>query len=496
MVLKDTKSDIGAFYEFDINEYMNSRGAVVNEDSLSSAASKRKTSYTFQEVKSKVITMFHNKVEQDKLSETERNLRQEREHLATLGDEQAMNMLMEEITEFLRGTEMKDTPFDPMFRSLEHALFEHIYRFKNFYKWNLYPKSPSAKITGKEIWFKIDGQFVKQKEEFESIEEVNEIIRLLQHSNPNFVIGPGQPEGELDLPDGTRITLTIPPRTLYPTIVFRRFVVSTFSLDMQKSLGTIDERDVPLFKYLAQKRLNTVIAGGVESGKSTFLKTLYKERDEDLVALMIEGHPETYLKRDFPERLVHEFSVSESDIKTVLRTILRFDHDYVIMQEVRGVEADAAIDGASRGAQGLLMTYHVSEPSKVCEQLAQHIVDEYPNRKTVNEIRRVAQTLQLGITMKNFRNPITKKSSKKVTSLFEIVYDYDRDEAWIQYLMKFDLKTGEWQYNSRISPQTQSFLKEDDNGEYEAFFSLLQSREAESKLKDYIQPIIFREGGN
>lgn len=496
MVLKNDFQEIETTYEFDINTFMDERGAVINDSSILNAASKKKTSHTFQEVKSKVIAMFHNKVEEQKISESERTLRQEREHLATLGDEQSMNMLMEEIKEFIRGTDMKDTPYNPMFRTLEHALFEHIYRFKNFYKWNLYPKSPSAKIAGKEIWFKIDGQFVKQDEEFESVDEVYEIIRLLQQANPNFVIGPGQPEGELDLPDGTRITLTIPPRTLYPTIVFRRFVVNTFSLDMQKNLGTIDEKDVPIFEYLAKKRLNTVIAGGVESGKSTFLKTLYKERDSDLIALLIEGHPETYLKRDFPERLVHEFSISESDIKTVLRTILRFDHDYVIMQEVRGVEADAAIDGASRGAQGLLMTYHVTEASKVCEQLAQHIVDEYPNRKTVNEIRRVAQTLQLGITMKNFRDPLTKKSSKKVTSVFEVVYDYDRDEAWIQYLIKFNLAKNCWEYNSRLSPQLKAFLVEDDNGEFEQFLKQLQGREFENKLNDYIQPIVFREGGN
>ena len=89
---------------------------------------------------------------------------------------------------------------------------------------NLNPNSPSAKILGKEIWFKIDGTFVKQEEEFDSIEEVEEIIRLLEQNNPNFSISEQKPQGELDLPDGTRITLTIPPRTLYPTIVFRRFI--------------------------------------------------------------------------------------------------------------------------------------------------------------------------------------------------------------------------------------------------------------------------------
>src|SRR5690606_2964674 len=132
---------------------------------------------------------------------------------------------------------------------------------------------------------------------------------------------------------GTRVTLTIPPRTLIPTIVFRRFVVNKFSFEEQAKKKTIAEQDIPLFRILAKARLNVIIAGHVESGKSTMLKTMYAERPKDLVSLLIEEHPESFLKRDFPDRLVHEFSIKDQEIEKTLRTILRFDHDYVIMQE-------------------------------------------------------------------------------------------------------------------------------------------------------------------
>lgn len=476
---------------FDINAFLVEKGGERNRLQIQTAAPIQSIKTDFKAAKEAVQQFFHEKIEDKLLSENERAERQRIEHAATLGDKDATDMLVEEITSFLRDSPYQKVQYHSMFRSLAHALFEHIFRFKNFYKWQNVPESPSAKILGKEIWFKIDGTFVKQDEEFESEEEVYEIIRLLQQNNPNFKINEIQPQGELDLPDGTRITLTIPPRTLYPTIVFRRFIVNRFSFEEQVRRQTIAQEDAPLFETLARIRSNVVIAGGVESGKSTMLKTFYAERPPDLVALMIESHPETFLKRDFPTRLVHEFSIKDQDIHQVLRTALRFDHDYVIMQEVRGVEADAAIDGASRGATGLLMTYHVTNPSKVCEQLAQHVLDAYPARRYINEVRRAAQTLQLGMTMKTFPG-----NKKKVTSVFEINYDYEKDRAWISYLMKYDQFTNQWKYSDLISESLQEQMREESEDTLLDFQSLLSNRRTISPLEEAIQPILFKTDGD
>lgn len=477
--------------DFSIDDFLIEKGGEKNRLKAQEVTSLKPLRHDFKAAKKALTDFFQEKIADKNLSEKERAERQRIEHQATLGDKEAMDMLTEEISSFLRDSPYQKVSYDPMFRSLAHALFEHLYRFKNFYKWSQFPTSPSAKILGKEIWFKINGKFEKQDEEFESIEEVEEIIRLLQQNNPNFKINESKPQGELDLPDGTRITLTIPPRTLYPTIVFRRFIVNKFSFAEQAKRQTIAEEDIPLFQILARIRANTVIAGGVESGKSTMLKTFYAERPKDLVALSIEEHPEAFFKRDFPERLVHEFSISDENIKGVLRTILRFDHDYVIMQEVRGVEAEAAIDGASRGAEGLLMTYHVTKPSKVCEQLAQHILDAYPSRRYINEVRRVAQTLHLGITMKTLPG-----NKKKVTSVFEINYDYDSDRAWISYLMKYDQVSDKWQYNAELSRAITKQLLEEGDGTLEEFQSLISERAQVSPITEgVIQPILFKDVG-
>ena len=473
---------------FDINEYLSQFGENVQ------TASKRKHSQKekdFKYVVERVKRFLHEKIQDPTLTQNDKEKRHQVEHKARIGEPESRNMLLADIEEFIRTENLQNIEYPSIFPSLSRAIFEYIYGFGLFYKWNLYPYSPSAKIVGKEIWFKIDGKFIKQEEEFESVDEVMGIILLFSQSNPNFSITPHNPQGELDLADGTRVTITIPPRTLVPTIVFRRFIVSKFSFEEQAKRNTIAEDDVPLFKLLAKIPLNVVIAGHVESGKSTMLKTFYSERPKDLTAILIEGHPESYLKRDFPERLVHEFSIRDDELQKVLRTILRFDHDFVIMQEVRGIEAEAAIDGASRGATGLLMTYHVTEPSKVPEQLAQHIVDAYPNRKYVNEVRRVAQTLHLGVTMETFPGNI-----KRVTSVYEICYDFNTDKAWINYLIHLNPESHEWEYNGNISDSLKEYLmKKEHAKDGERLLQLLNERASLHPMsRNPIQPIVFHEG--
>ncbi|MBA2176828.1 Flp pilus assembly complex ATPase component TadA [Halobacillus locisalis] len=468
---------------FNLNEYMNENQKVQNE-----TAKTKLQSYSFKEVASMVKEHFHEKYKDDGFSDDEKQKRQEIEHEAMLGDSQAETFLMNEINEFVREEQIVDVSYPVFFESLTHAIFHEIYRFGVFYKWQTFPNSPSAFIQGKEIWFKVDGEPVKQEEEFESDDYVDEIIRNLAASNKGLKLNVDNPQEEVEMKDGTRVTIIINPRSLVKTIVFRRFTVQNFSFEKQASLGTIAREDLQLFKLLSRAQLNTVVAGKVESGKSTLLKTIYGERDPKKVAILIENKPESYLKRDFPERLVHDFYTYGTDINDVMRIALRVDHDYIIVQEVRGFEAEGAIGGTERGAEGLLMTYHITNPEQTPIQLAQHIVDVYPNRVLKNEIRRIAKHLDLGMIMKTY-----KGNQKRVTAIYEICYSFEDDSAWINYLMWYNEKTGKWEYNANISEQLKSRLYEGDEHIHDGILNHLEKRQEQSSLsRTPIEPIYIK----
>src|SRR5690606_2441271 len=113
-----------------------------------------------------------------------------------------------------------------------------------------------------------------------------------------FKINEFKPQAEIFLNGGIRIKVLIPPMANEPTIVFRRFIVSTFSFHQQAKLGTIPKDDVHFYEIMSQLEFNTIISGQVESGKSTMLKTFYGARDKTKTTILIETSPESFLKKD------------------------------------------------------------------------------------------------------------------------------------------------------------------------------------------------------
>ena len=426
---------------FDISTYIQQNG--VNEEKKDT---KKREINNLDELRLKVKEHFDKTYFGNGRSDNEAIKRQEIEHKASLGDNNAEQILVHEIEEYLLQINRQGIKYPSFYDSLAHAIFHEIYRFGVLHKWASRPESPSAKIQGKEIWFKEDGVFVKQDEELRDEEFVLEVIRKLGIANPRLKVNESKPHAEVEMKDGTRVTILVPPRSLKPTIVFRRFIVRNFTFLEQANRGTLPHEDIEFYNNLSKLYLNTIIAGHVESGKSTMLKTFYGAREPEKVAILIESSPETYLKRDFPKRLVHDFYSMNTSVAEIFRHILRVDHDYMIVQEVRGIEAEGAIAATQRGRGGLLMTYHITDPANTAVQLAQHITDEFPNRREPNEIRRISEQLDIGITMSNFSG-----SRKRITSLYEICYDSKTKEAWINYLIKYNENTDTWEYNHKVS---------------------------------------------
>ena len=469
---------------FDINNYLEEHRVIDDKEEKSIAIST-----TFTDVVEMVKNHFANIYSEEDVPSTEKVKRQSLEHKAILGEEEAEKILTEEVQTFLRENNLLGVKFPGVFETIQQAIYHELYRFGVFYKWKKFIDSPSAMIQGKEIWFKINGEFVKQEEELRDDAHISEIIRIFQVGSKRLKLNESNPQAEIETKDGLRIKIMIPPAALIPTIVFRRFVVKVFSFNEQANRQTIPFEDVPFFNNISNLYLNTIIAGEVESGKSTMLKTFYGARDPKKVAILIETSPETFLKRDFPDRLVHDFYTVHGDIKQVIADALRIDHDYLIVQEVRGLEAEGAIGGTERGTRGLLMTYHITDPGNTPIQLAQHIVDEFPNRRQVNEIRRIAKTLDIGITMATM-----KGNKKKLTSLYEICFDTNEDKAWINYLIVYNQRTGQWEYNSSVSEQLIFRMKKYNEELANEVLEHLKNRELKFPMQsEPIQNIVFKE---
>lgn len=448
-----------------------------------------KQDLSFEKLIDEVREHFDAFFEDDSIDNETKQERLDTYHLAVIGDKETERYLTNEIDSYLRSINISDIPYPEYYSSLPEALYHEIYRFGSLQKWYVMEHSPAAKFIGDEFWIEINDTFVKQPEKLPSENTIREFIQRFQAGQKNLKVNESNPYAEIALRDHTRVTIIIPPASYKPTLIFRKYTVSNMSFEKQAELGTIPKVDVDFYKVFSRLYLNTIIAGHVKSGKSTFLKSIYGAREPDKVAVLIEGTPETFLKQDFPDRLTHELYTQNQDINQTIRRALRIDHDYIIVQEVRGIEAEGAIAGTERGRNGLLMSYHITDPENTAIQLSQHIVDEYPNRHQSNEIIRIAKALDIGITMES------EKGQKRVTSMYELGVDRKKG-PFINYLIYFNRRTKSWEYNSSIS---ESFKKRifDINSDLAAeFIEHLERQESLYPMSiETLQYILFDSSG-
>jgi len=456
---------------FSIKEYLKSKG--VNAEEQTTTTYERKQ--TFKNI-GKIVKEEINE-RKKRLPKDEGDELLEREEKAITGDPKEVKYFINLIQSILEEKNLKSNSFPSYYNSLEEAIFHEVYGLSLLQKWyNLYPESEAAEFNGTEFRIEIDGKLVLQEEKLEKVEDIYEIIRVfLMKYGMKF--NEENPDLEVTMADGSRVTVVGPPYHEVPIVTFRRFIVKNFSLEEQASRNTIAKEDIPLFRALARTYTNTLIAGKVRSGKTTFLKTLFSERDKRDNVILIEKNKELALKISFPDHLgsIKEFVVPEGDLHRIFPLILRKEHDYVIIGECRSVEIEAALHSCERGNRGLLTTYHLTDVQKVVEQLARHVLAVYPNYTQRSQEERIAEDFDIIITMDKERH----SNQKKVTSVSEVRL-LKNGEIEVKTFIK--LIGDKYVYRSDVSEELLSKMRAEDEKETETFIRVLRERELASPM--------------
>lgn len=198
------------------------------------------------------------------------------------------------------------------------------------------------------------------------------------------------------------------------------------------------------------------------------------------VAAVTEQHFELNLKRDFPDRLVIELQANEDQLEQVIRRVLRFYHDFILVPEVRSIEAEAAMMSCEKGVRGMMMSYHNTYVQNIPVELARFILNEYPNRQLENEVIRVGKNLDIVITMDAMKD----RSKKKVTSVSEIYYDPEKQKVYSHLIMKWDAEKNVWRYHNGFSDRMKRYMAEFDEHETRNCLSFLEAAAKERPIEN------------
>jgi pilus assembly protein CpaF len=271
------------------------------------------------------------------------------------------------------------------------------------------------------------------------------------------------------------------PRGKENYVMFRRFVVKNMSLEEQANLRTIPEDDIPAYRALAKTMTNTIFAGRVRSAKSTFMKTMIRERNPSYVIAAMEKHFELNLSNQYKDRLIFELQAKEGDLHHAIPRLLRVEHDYIVVGEIRSLETEGYLQACERGERGAYSTYHLTDVNNVVAQITRHILDEFPNRNFDNELERVARNIDIIVTMSADRD----RRRKRVIGVTEIIWDDKGRRHSTQDLIRYSPVTEKYYYSSNISKGLISLMAEESIEDAKILIRHLQQKEKVSPMTEY-----------
>jgi pilus assembly protein CpaF len=244
-----------------------------------------------------------------------------------------------------------------------------------------------------QVWITYaDGSKVQGEPVAKNDEELVEILRVASArfglSERRFDVA--HPELDLQLPDGSRLSalMSVVHR---PCVSIRRHRFVDLTLHDLVTLGTMDRLVASFLAAAVRARKNIVVAGAMNSGKTTLVRALTAEIPERERLITIEQALELGVA-DQKDR--HPDSVSiearEANVEgegaigmaRLVRRSLRLNGDRIIVGEVLGDEVIPMLNAMSQGRSGSMCTVHSDSSAGVFRRLASYAV-QAPERLPV-----------------------------------------------------------------------------------------------------------------
>jgi pilus assembly protein CpaF len=214
-----------------------------------------------------------------------------------------------------------------------------------------------------------------------------ELVDILRNAAARFGLSErrfdlANPELDLRLPDGSRLSalMSVVKR---PCVSIRRHRFMDLTLEDLVSLGTVDRRIASLLSAAVRARKNIVVAGAMNSGKTTLVRALAaaippRERVVTIeqafelgLDTMSQRHPDLVA---LEAREPNMEGVGAIGMAALVKRALRMNADRVIVGEVLGDEVIPMLNAMSQGRSGSMCTIHADSSSGVFRRLASYAV--------------------------------------------------------------------------------------------------------------------------
>lgn len=200
-------------------------------------------------------------------------------------------------------------------------------------------------------------------------------------------------ELHLQLPGGERLHAVM-GLTGRPTVTIRRHDFTLSRLDHLIELGVIDKGLAEFLAAAVRAKLNIIVAGGTNTGKTTMLRCLLNEIPPSERVITVEDNLEIGLERFsdlHPDQVCWERRGAniegrgEATLADCVRATLRQNPDRVIVGEIRGVEVVDMLRAMSQGNDGSMSSIHADSSQGALVRLGMYTAEAGFDEQTSNK---------------------------------------------------------------------------------------------------------------
>lgn len=180
-------------------------------------------------------------------------------------------------------------------------------------------------------------------------------------------IDESSPMVDARLPDGSRVNAIIHPLSLKgPCMTIRKFAAIPFTMDDLLSFGTYSSQILSFLSACIRGKINLLITGGTDSGKTTLLNVLSDFIPPGERIVTIEDAAELQMRQShvlpLEARPPNIEGKGQVTIRDLVINALRMRPDRIIVGEVRGGEALDMLQAMNTGHDGSITTLHANNP--------------------------------------------------------------------------------------------------------------------------------------
>jgi type IV secretion system protein VirB11 len=174
----------------------------------------------------------------------------------------------------------------------------------------------------------------------------------------DVTLGPATPVLQATMPNGARLQGFVPPVTTGPAFTIRVPSCAVYTLDDYERAGTITPAHAAAVRVCVAERRSIVVAGGTNSGKTTFANALLDEMHRatpDDRVVVLEDTAE--LRPPSRNHLMLR-TPPGGTLRDLVKGTLRTSPDRIVVGEVRDAAALDLLDAWTTGHPGGCATVH------------------------------------------------------------------------------------------------------------------------------------------